>query len=101
MLFACRHMLLNGVACDVEFVVGSERSIIKAHSYMLISRSPVFCAMFLSDLAEPSNSRTISVPDIAHEAFHIMLRFVDILLSFSAFNINFSVAVYDYTSTVF
>ena len=36
------HMLTEEVMCDVTFRVGSDKTPIKAHTYMLASRSPVF-----------------------------------------------------------
>lgn len=69
-------MLENELACDVDFAVGLDARIIKAHRYMLSSRSPVFFAMFFGDLATSTDAFPISVPDLSYEAFQLMLRFV-------------------------
>jgi hypothetical protein len=67
-------MLNNELACDVEFAVGPDHQIIKAHRYMLASRSPVYFAMFFGELAVSKSDYPISVPDLTHEAFQIMLQ---------------------------
>jgi hypothetical protein len=67
-------MLDNELACDAEFAVGSDGHLVKAHRYMLASRSPVFFAMFFGDLATSSDAFPISVPDLSYEAFRVMLK---------------------------
>ena len=67
-------MLDNELACDVEFLIGGDRRSVKAHRYMLASRSPVFFAMFFGDLATTSEAFPISLPDLTYQAFEIMLR---------------------------
>lgn len=74
-------MLDNELACDIEFLVGSDSKSIKAHRYMLTSRSPVFFAMLCGDLAVSDNSSPVVVPDVTYEAFKIMLRFESWFLS--------------------
>ena len=72
-----RHMLTHAVACDVSFQVGpaeGSSSVVEAHKYVLMSRSPVFFAMFGGALAEGKDSKPIKVPDIEPEPFRQMLR---------------------------
>lgn len=65
------HMLTEEVMCDVIFRVGRDKTAIKAHKYMLASRSPVFYAMFEDSLPETGE---INVPDIDKNIFQIILR---------------------------
>lgn len=69
-----KYMLLNKVACDVTFLVGANSTPIKAHKYVLASRSPVFFAMFLGPAKESSNE--ITVPDIEDCVFEKFLRYL-------------------------
>ncbi|XP_046378807.2 BTB/POZ domain-containing protein 6-like isoform X1 [Haliotis rufescens] len=59
--------------CDVTFRVGSTGHVIKAHRYVLISRSCVFHAMFTGPLAETSE---VSVPEIEHKDFRQFLLYL-------------------------
>lgn len=67
-----RYMLENKVACDVNFILGTEGQKVTAHKYVLISRSPVFHAMFYGPVADQSDE--IHVPDIEPEVFLLFLR---------------------------
>ncbi|XP_067655767.1 BTB/POZ domain-containing protein 6-like [Haliotis asinina] len=60
-------------SCDVTFRVGSSGQVIKAHRYVLISRSSVFHAMFTGSLAEKSD---VSVPDIEPSVFNKFLLYI-------------------------
>lgn len=75
-----RQMLEQQFACDVHFVVGEERERQGAHRYMLVSRSPVFAAMFHGSWHEPSD-KDIEVPDVEPAAFRQLLRFACISFS--------------------
>ncbi|XP_071099516.1 BTB/POZ domain-containing protein 6-like [Haliotis cracherodii] len=59
--------------CDVTFRVGSTGHVIKAHRYVLISRSCVFHAMFTGLLAETSE---VSVPEIEPKDFRQFLLYL-------------------------
>ncbi|XP_053373276.1 BTB/POZ domain-containing protein 6-like [Mercenaria mercenaria] len=70
-----RHMLHDGVLCDVTFLAGSsKKEEVKAHKFVMVSRSPVFYAMFCGSLAESSS--TVQIPDIEPEIFRELLRFI-------------------------
>ncbi|XP_045166432.2 BTB/POZ domain-containing protein 6-like isoform X2 [Mercenaria mercenaria] len=71
---ACRHMLTSRLATDVEFSVGNEKGIVKAHKFILTCRSSVFQAMFTNDFAD--SRETIHVPDIELDIFEKMLSFM-------------------------
>ena len=69
-----RYMLENEVATDVCFEIGSPDGVvvsIKAHKYMLISRSPVFEAMFSSGMSECKSGpdQKIRIEDIEANTF--------------------------------
>ena len=66
------HMLQDEKLCDVTFLVGSSKKEVKAHKFILASRSPVFFAMFCGSL--PETSETIEVPDIEPFIFRDLLR---------------------------
>lgn len=79
-------MLETCVSCDASFLVGTDAnntSLIKAHKYILISRSPVFYAMFCGQLASESGD-TIRINDIDELAFKHMLRYINLALKYSA-----------------
>ncbi len=66
------YMLENELHCDISFTFRSEGSTISAHKYMLISRSPVFEAMF-TGLAR-DQSENVVIEDVHREYFLEMLR---------------------------
>ena len=55
------RMLSAEDGCDVVFTVGTDDHVIKAHRYILMSRSCVFYAMFSGPLAEKSE---VNVPEV-------------------------------------
>ena len=65
------YMLDHQIACDVTFIVGMERKEVHAHKFMLISRSPVFHAMFEGPLAEKGK---VELPDVEKNIFFTFLR---------------------------
>ncbi len=74
-----RYMLENEIATDVCFEVGppdGEVVNIRAHKYMLISRSPVFEAMFSSGMTECRNEKDVKIriEDINPDVFKELLR---------------------------
>ncbi|XP_060574090.1 BTB/POZ domain-containing protein 6-like [Ruditapes philippinarum] len=71
---ACRYMLTSRFAADVEFSVGNQQEIVKAHKFILVCRSSVFQAMFTNDFAD--NRETIKIPDIELEIFEKLLTFL-------------------------
>ena len=65
------YMLKNQIACDVTFTVGAEHEEVHAHKFILISRSPVFLAMFECPLAEKGK---VDLPDVEKDVFLVFLR---------------------------
>ncbi|CAG2197128.1 unnamed protein product [Mytilus edulis] len=68
-----KYMLNNQLMCDVTFHVGTDKTPIKAHKYMLASSSPVFYSMFEGLLAEKG---TVEIVDIEPEYFNMILQFI-------------------------
>ncbi|CAG2224276.1 BTBD3_6 [Mytilus edulis] len=68
-----KYMLNNQLMCDVTFHVGTGKTPIKAHKYMLVSSSPVFYSMFEGPLAEKG---IIEIVDIEPEYFNMILQFI-------------------------
>lgn len=107
-----RQMLEQQFACDVHFVVGEERERQGAHRYMLVSRSPVFAAMFHGSWHEPSD-KDIEVPDVEPAAFRQLLRsarisfsslvnvFCGSLLSFSLSSLSLLLVDLSFPSSLF
>ncbi|XP_048244872.1 BTB/POZ domain-containing protein 6-like isoform X2 [Haliotis rufescens] len=58
---------------DVTFLVGSEKQVVRAHRYVLVSRSCVFHAMFCGPLAETGE---VIISDIEADIFKEFLRYV-------------------------
>ncbi|XP_062588220.1 BTB/POZ domain-containing protein 6-like [Saccostrea cucullata] len=69
-----KYMLINQIQCDVTFKVGLEKKEVKAHRYVLGSRSSVFYTMLFGSLS--GNSNNIVVPDIEPEVFQDLFRFL-------------------------
>ncbi|XP_046576054.1 BTB/POZ domain-containing protein 6-like [Haliotis rubra] len=67
------HMLTSEDSCDVSFLVGKEGTLVRAHRYILMSRSCVFYAMLCGSLAEKED---IKIPDVEEELFSEMLRYL-------------------------
>ncbi|XP_063414692.1 BTB/POZ domain-containing protein 6-like [Mytilus trossulus] len=68
-----KYMMNNQLMCDVTFNVGTDKTPIKAHKYMLASSSPVFYSMFEGPLAEKG---TVDIVDIEPEYFKMILQFI-------------------------
>ncbi|XP_046566626.1 BTB/POZ domain-containing protein 6-like [Haliotis rubra] len=58
---------------DVTFRVGSQQQVVRAHRYVLVSRSCVFHAMFCGPLAEKGE---VTIPDIDADIFKEFLRYI-------------------------
>ncbi|XP_048245038.1 BTB/POZ domain-containing protein 6-like isoform X1 [Haliotis rufescens] len=70
----CNLRMLNTEDfCDVTFRVGLEKQVVRAHRYVLVSRSCVFHAMFCGPLAETGE---VTIPDIESDIFKEFLRYV-------------------------
>ncbi|KAL5018894.1 hypothetical protein ScPMuIL_004616 [Solemya velum] len=69
-----QYMLEHEIACDVTFLLGETKEQVRAHKVFMISRSPVFSAMFCGPLAETQD--LIPIPDIEPEVFRILLRYM-------------------------
>ncbi|XP_067678142.1 BTB/POZ domain-containing protein 6-like [Haliotis asinina] len=67
------HMLTSEESCDVSFRVGKEETLVRAHRYVLMSRSCVFYAMLCGPLAEKDD---IKITDMEVEIFSEMLRYL-------------------------
>ena len=69
-----RFMLLHEVNSDVTFLLGQKKEPIKAHKYILISRSSVFQSIFCGSIAgSKEGSEVIPVSDIAVDTFRALL----------------------------
>jgi len=71
------YMLENGIACDVKIKCHTQDGkvvMLQAHKYILVSRSPVFEAMFCGSYQESSDS--IEITDIEPDVFKEVLRCV-------------------------
>jgi hypothetical protein len=61
---------------DVVFKFGCDRRSFKAHSSILLARSPVFKKTLIGVSADGNNSCAIEVPDIDPDVFFELLRFL-------------------------
>ena len=68
-----KYMWQNELLCDVAFRVGTEREMIRAHKYVLASRSCVFYAMFADGMRE-GQSEVIDIPDIEPATFRTVMQ---------------------------
>ena len=65
------YMLENDILCDVTFKTGENQTEIKAHKFILVSRSRVFQSMFCGPLAE--SDEPIIIPDIEADIFKLLV----------------------------
>ena len=65
------HMLTSEDSCDVSFRVGPSEKSVRAHRYVLISRSCVFHSMLCGPLAAKDDIR---IPDVEVDIFTGMLK---------------------------
>ncbi|KAL4217167.1 hypothetical protein ACF0H5_023621 [Mactra antiquata] len=70
-----KFMFLNEISCDVTFLLGLKKEPVKAHKYILISRSTVFQSIFCGSIDSDSNN-TIPVSDIQTDTFKTLLMFL-------------------------
>ncbi|KAF8771048.1 Speckle-type POZ protein like [Argiope bruennichi] len=68
-----RNFYLQKNHCDVIFQIGTE--MLQAHKSILCSRSPVFCAMFDSDMKETVNKK-VDIIDMDIDTFDLFLLFL-------------------------
>lgn len=68
-----KFMLQNEINCDVIFLLGQKKESVKAHKYMLISRSSVFQSIFTGSISNENRNDTIPVSDITPETFKELL----------------------------
>uniref|UniRef100_A0A915PEG7 BTB domain-containing protein n=1 Tax=Setaria digitata TaxID=48799 RepID=A0A915PEG7_9BILA len=69
----------ESIGCDVEFVVGMEQKIIKAHKLVLGCGSEVFATMFYGKMIQERQENgltTVVVPDITSDAFINLVNFL-------------------------
>ncbi|XP_046566625.1 BTB/POZ domain-containing protein 6-like [Haliotis rubra] len=70
----CNLRMLETEDCsDATFRLGPQKQVVRAHSYVLVSRSCVFKAMLCGPLAEKGE---ITIPDIELDIFKEFLRYV-------------------------
>ena len=67
-----KHALNNELYTDIEFTVGKEKEVVKAHKFILATCSPVFEKMFFGSL--PESTSPITITDVEPEAFRNLLR---------------------------
>ncbi len=68
------HMLDNEIGTDVTFLVGKppDQQEIKAHRYILVSRSPGFFSILHEDAS--NTEEPIEVPEATPDAFKALLK---------------------------
>ena len=64
------HMLNNQLMCDMPLRVGSTKTLIKSHKFLLASASPVFYRMFNGQMAK---KRYVYIPNIEADVFNDIL----------------------------
>ncbi|XP_046584869.1 BTB/POZ domain-containing protein 3-like [Haliotis rubra] len=67
------HMLETESLTDLSFRVGEERETVKAHKYILVSRSCVFNRMLCGPMPE---KKEVEIPDIDPAIFRSLIRFL-------------------------
>jgi len=67
------NLLTSQSSSDISFIIDGKE--VKAHKLILSARSPVFAAMFRSDMKEKEMDQ-IDIPDISPVVFNELLRFI-------------------------
>ncbi|VDI27320.1 Hypothetical predicted protein [Mytilus galloprovincialis] len=67
------HTLKSKINCDVTFRIGEDKTPMKAHKYMLSTRSQVFHTMFEGPMSETGD---IDIPDIDTNTFGLILEYI-------------------------
>ncbi|CAL1536097.1 unnamed protein product [Lymnaea stagnalis] len=77
-ILKCNQMMLDHqYACDITFLLGKDGARQGAHRYVLISRSPVFDAMFRTSLGDDAHEMSdVILPDIELSTFRVFLRYL-------------------------
>lgn len=73
LMFNLRDMYIDQKFCDVSFRIGNRT--LRAHKLILCARSPVFSAMFDSDMKETS-SDSVDIDDLDFDTVNGMLMFL-------------------------
>ena len=68
-----KFMLRHEINCDVTFILGQKKIPVKAHKYVLISRSSVFQSIFCGSISGAKDSDVIPVSDIDVDTFKALL----------------------------
>ena len=69
-----KYMLHQEVGSDVTFLLGQKKEPVKAHKYILISRSSVFQSIFCGSISgTKEGSEVIPVTDIDTDTFKALL----------------------------
>ena len=69
-----KYMLQHEIGCDVTFRVGVAGDEVRAHKYVLASRSSVFFAMLYGPFQHGDAGTSIEIPDIEKDVFMCLLR---------------------------
>ncbi|KAL3091803.1 hypothetical protein niasHS_004519 [Heterodera schachtii] len=73
-------LLSTANGADIQFLVGEEKKLFRAHKHILTLSSDVFEAMFRFDAqnakSEAEQSNPVEVPDVEAAAFKMMLSFI-------------------------
>ena len=67
------HLFPNHASSDVCFVIGGQET--RAHKLILSARSPVFAAMFSTEMKESTENRA-EIRDISSDVFEALVRFI-------------------------
>lgn len=67
------HLFPNHATSDICFVIGGQE--IRAHKFILSARSPVFAAMFNTEMKESTENRA-EIRDISSDVFEALVRFI-------------------------
>ena len=69
-----KFMFLNEINCDVTFLLGQKKEPVKAHKYILISRSSVFQSIFCGTISGSNEGNdVIPVSDVDVDTFKALL----------------------------
>lgn len=71
-----RFMLQHEINCDVTFQLGQKKVPVKAHKYVLISRSSVFQSIFCGSISGANGSDILPVSDIEVDTFKALLLYM-------------------------
>ena len=77
-IFCLKDSTNNSTLNDVQILVGEEKKVFYASSFLLGSRSPIFKAMFFTSGLKEQQTKQLELKDTNSDSFLSFLKYVNI-----------------------